>query len=266
MTVNDLAARGFDRAGDAYERGRPSYPRAAVDLLVRELGIAAGSDVLDVGAGTGKFTRLLAPTGARLVAVEPAAGMRAVLAGVLPGLPVLEGSAEALPLGHASVDTVVVAQAFHWFDGPAALAEIARVLRPGGGLGLIWNVRDESAGWVADLTALLDEHAGEAPRYRNGHWRAAFDSTPLFAPLAEHRFASEHAGDVAAMRDRVASVSFVAALPDDARERLLRRVEAVVAPQADAAGRVVMPCRTDVYWTRARPPGASAGRRPAGPP
>jgi SAM-dependent methyltransferase len=249
VSVHHLAKRGFDLAGTAYERGRPSYPQDAVDLLCTELGIGPGRDVLDLAAGTGKLTRLLVPSGARLVAVEPVAGMHRVLAEMLPDLPVLDGTAEALPLADASIDAVVVAQAFHWFDGPRALTEIARVLRPGGGLGLLWNLRDESVGWAAELSALLDRHAGDAPRYRHRAWLAAFDGTHGFGPLQKRQFAYEQVLTLATMRDRVSSISFVACLPGAEREALLDEATALLARVADAEGRITMPYRTDVFWT-----------------
>lgn len=261
VRVHHLAARGFDLVGAVYERGRPSYPREAIDLLCAELGIGPGRDVLDLAAGTGKLTRLLVPSGARLVAVEPVVGMRRVLAEALPDLPILDGTAEALPLGDASVDAVTVGQAFHWFDGPRALAEIARVLRPGGGLALIWNLRDESVGWVAELSSLLDRYAGGAPRYWQRGWLAAFGGGHSFGPLQERRFVYEQVGTLATMRDRVASISFIACLPDPEREAFLGQATALLAANADADGRITMPYRTDVFWTTAgavqRPPDIS---------
>ncbi|HEX8802631.1 MAG TPA: class I SAM-dependent methyltransferase, partial [Acidimicrobiales bacterium] len=145
------AALGFDANAGDYERGRPSYPAEAVALVVGRGGIGPGRRVLDLAAGTGKMTRLLLPTGADVVAVEPVAGMRAALerlAAASPGLEVLDGTAENLPLPDGSVDAVTVAQAFHWFDPPVALAEMRRVLRPGGHLFLVWNVRDREHDWV----------------------------------------------------------------------------------------------------------------------
>ncbi|MGH8910302.1 MAG: class I SAM-dependent methyltransferase [Egibacteraceae bacterium] len=249
--VHHFAARGFDVAGEVYERGRPSYPQAAVDLLIAELGIGPGRDVLDLAAGTGKLTRLLAPAGARLVAVEPVAGMRRVLAGVMPGLRILDGVAEAIPLPDGALDAVVVGQAFHWFDAPAALAEIARVLRPGGRLGLVWNSRDESEPWVARLSALLDRHAGDAPRHRDLAWRPALAASPRFGPLTERAFRHDHAGTAATHRDRVASVSFIACLAPPERAAFLDEVTALLTRHADPDG-LVMPYRTTVFWTALR--------------
>src|ERR687891_580880 len=190
-SVHESAARGFARASEDYERGRPTYPPEALALLTRVLGLEPGRTVLDLAAGTGKLTRALAPTGVRLVAVEPVAAMRAKLAESLPAARVLAGTAERVPLADGSVDAVAVGQAFHWFDGDAALAEIHRVLRPGGRLGLVWNVRDEAVGWLAALTRLVDSHVGTGPTFRSGAWQRAFDSSSLFGPLQAARFPTE---------------------------------------------------------------------------
>ena len=132
-------ATSFGAATRAYERGRPSYPAEALDWLLPD----GARRVLDLGAGTGKLTRDLAARGLDVVAVDPSAGMRAELGRVLPDIPVLAGSAEHIPLDAGSVDAVLVAQAWHWVDPKAAVPEIARVLKPGGRLGLLWNVRVE---------------------------------------------------------------------------------------------------------------------------
>jgi SAM-dependent methyltransferase len=187
--------------------------------------------------------------------------MRERLAGAGPGVRVLAGTAEAVPLAGGAVDAVTVGQAFHWFDGPRAVAELHRVLRPGGRVGLLWNVRDESVPWMAAVTAILDRHAGDAPRHRDGRWRAAFDAVAGFTPLRVRRFRHRHELDRAALGDRFASISFVAALPDTTRARVLAEIEQVVAaePTLAGAGPVAVPYRTDLFWTeRLTPP---AGRR-----
>src|SRR3954469_2477264 len=204
MPIHEAAARGFQQASEVYERGRPTYPPEAIERLVAALGIGPGATVVDLAAGTGKLTRQLVPSGARLLAVEPVEAMRATFARVLPGVTILEGTAEAMPLPDASADAVVVGQAFHWFDGPAALAEIHRVLRPGGHLGLIWNVRDESVAWMGQIAALTAPYRATAPSGSTGDWRTAFATTPLFTPLAEWHIASWQDGDATTVVDRVA--------------------------------------------------------------
>jgi len=161
MAVHDVAARGFGDAAEAYEQARPSYSADAVAWLVEQLGITPGATVCDLAAGTGKLTRVLVPAGAALLAVEPVEGMRTVLHRELPAVPVAAAVAEALPFADGALDAVTVAQAFHWFDRPRAYAELARVLRPGGGLSLVWNTRDRTAErmtWKSSRRARQIEH------------------------------------------------------------------------------------------------------------
>lgn len=262
MEVRSEAMVGFGRTADAYERGRPGYPAEAVALLAEALDLRPGATVVDVGAGTGKLTRALLPTGAHLVAVEPVAQMRRRFAEALPGIEVRDGTAGHLPIGDAEVDAVVCGQAFHWFAEPEVLAEFARVLRPGGHLGLIWNVRDLSVPWVARLTAIIDTRAGDTPRHESGAWRLAFDDQPWFGELDSASVDHVHVLPLPAMLERYASTSFVAALPDDERADLLGQVAAVLAQVAGAAGTVAHPYRTDVWWAALSDPGAGR-RRPA---
>ena len=247
MSTHPTAAAGFGRAADAYERGRPSYPDAAVAYLAAELRLGPAGRVLDLAAGTGKLTRLLAEGGADVVAVEPVAAMRAVLAEAMPEITVLDGTAEVIPLGSASVDAVTVAQAFHWFDAEAALAEIHRVLRRGGGLGLIWNAMDSSPEWVAVLKELVQGVRGPVPQYRGSPWRDAFRSSGLFTPLNERSFAFTHELSEDGLVDRVCSTSYVAALPDADRSPLVDQVRALVA---DVPRPLVLRYRTDVFCCR----------------
>jgi ubiquinone/menaquinone biosynthesis C-methylase UbiE len=152
--IHDAAAAGFAVGAGAYVTGRPDYPPEAAQWLREVLGLGPGKTVLDLGAGTGKFIRYLKDTGARVVAVEPVDAMRAELSRRHHDVDALAGTAEAIPLPDASLDAVVCAQAFHWFATTRALPEIRRVLRVGGMLGLIWNVRDESVPWVAAVSAI----------------------------------------------------------------------------------------------------------------
>lgn len=257
--MHDIAARGFAAAGEMYERGRPDYPPDAVTALVTHLGITAGARVVDLGAGTGKLTRRLVGTGARLVAVEPVADMRAACAQMLPDIPVVGASAEALPFRAGAVDAVVVGTAFHWFDGPAALWEVHRVLRPGGRLGLVWLARDETVEWVAELVQLVDAYKqGDPPRYTDGRWRRPFadpEGAALFTPLEAAQFPFAHQADRATAVARVASTSFVGVLSPQARQEVLRRAEALFDTHPATHGRETLhlPYRADVYWCARRP-------------
>jgi SAM-dependent methyltransferase len=144
-------ARSFGAAAEEYERARPTYPDTAVDWLIP----ASAHTVLDLGAGTGKFTRALVARGLDVIAVEPLEEMREILQRQLPDVPAIAGTAEGIPLQDASVDAVTAAQAWHWVDESRALPEVARVLRPGGALCLIWNRREEGVGWVRRLTEVM---------------------------------------------------------------------------------------------------------------
>lgn len=248
--IHDAAARGYQSAVEHYERGRPSYPDDALSFIVNELAIGPQSTVVELGAGTGKFTDLLVFTDATIVAVEPVPAMREALARNCPTVTVLDGTAEAIPVGDASADALVAAQAFHWFDGERALPEIHRVLREGARLGLIWNVRDEASDWSERLTAIFDRLSGpDAPRYKHGTWRQAFESTDLFGPL--HHWVAYHVHHVSrqAFIDRVMSVSYVASAPVDEREQVLAEVAGLLESDPELRGRdeLVMPYRTDVY-------------------
>lgn len=162
---------------EACDLARPSYPDDAVAWLIEKLGIKPGRQILDLAAGTGALTALLADVGADIVAVEPVASMRDRLRARLPGVPVLAGVPEALPLADQSVDAVVVARAFHWFDVRRAMDEIARVVRPGGCLGLIWNARDRSAEWVDQVWSVMDQAKRPAWRREASSWSPWTEAT-----------------------------------------------------------------------------------------
>jgi SAM-dependent methyltransferase len=251
MPVHEVAVQGFGAGADAYERGRPSYPPDAVAWLVDALQIGADTTLVDLAAGTGKLTRLLAPTGAWIAAVEPVDEMRALLRHTLPEAAALAATAEALPFAPASVDAVTVAQAFHWFDATTAFAELARVLRPGGRLGLIWNARDSSVDWVAELWSIMDQVERRAPWRDHDRWSdAALGERDPFGPLHEATFHHEQRVAPATLRARFASVSHVAVLPDDRRRAVLDQIDAVLAAHPDTAGRdeIAIPYRVDAYW------------------
>jgi SAM-dependent methyltransferase len=248
--VHRAATGGYSRAAEVYERSRPDYPSEAVDRLIQELEISEDCSVLDLGAGTGKLTRMLLSTGARITAVEPVSEMREALARAVPGGAVIAGTAEAIPAADGAFDAVVCAQAFHWFAGERALAEIHRVLRPRGRLALLWNLRDESVGWVRQLSNIIDGYRGETPDERTGLWRVAFSSTDLFGTLHQLRFQHRQTLDREGLVDRVASVSYIAILTEEDRARVLDEVRELARSHPDLAGRdrFELPYVTDLYW------------------
>lgn len=252
-------AQGFDRVADRYERGRPDYPSAAVEFLAEAVGIRPGRVVLDVGAGTGKFTREIARFGADLRAVEPMPKMREQFAPRLPDVPLLVGTAEQLPVGDASVDAIVCAQAFHWFDTPRAAEEFARVLRPGGALGLIWNVRDERVPWVRELTTILDRYDAGGPRGRSQSWRTPLEATGRFTPLEHREFPHVQRAPPETIVDRALSVSYIGILPAETQASVAAEVRALLTRSPATAGRaeVDLPYRTDAFVAhRAESPAA----------
>jgi SAM-dependent methyltransferase len=246
--VHAAAQSGYTREAATYARGRPDYPEALLGWLRDAMQLAPGRRVADVGAGTGKFTRLLTATGTEVLAIEPVDAMRAEL-DRLPGVRALPGTAQSLPVGTASLDAITCAQAFHWFAHTAVLDEFARVLRPGGRLGLVWNVRDESVDWVRRITDLTLPLEGDAPRYYKGDWRKAFPH-PAFSPLEEAAFAHAHVGPPGqVIVDRIMSVSFIAAQPGATRNDVRAALRDLIATQPDLAGRdtIAFPYRTVAY-------------------
>jgi SAM-dependent methyltransferase len=249
--IHPVAAQGFAGTVESYRRSRPSYPPDAVAWLVDALGIAPGRTVVDVGAGTGKFTSLMAATGASIVAVEPLEAMRAALAGELTVVKILEGTAEAMPLADGSADAITVAQAFHWFDLPRALPEFQRVLRPVGRLGVIWNDLDVSVPWVAEFNAIIavprvgTPHPSESGAADLGNW---------FGPQVRARFGHAHVHDRESLLDRVNSMSFVAVQPEAGRAEIFERVGALVDGHPQLAGRETfdLPYVTEAFWAERR--------------
>jgi SAM-dependent methyltransferase len=222
------AATAFSDAAMVYEHARPGYPPEVLAWLGEHLGLGPRRLVLDLAAGTGKLTRGLLGHGATVVAVEPVEGMRRTLAATVPGAMVVAGVAQAIPLASGSVDALTVAQAMHWFATAAAIEEMHRVLRPGALLAVVWNRRDLSDPLQATLERLMAPLQGDTPSGTSGEWHRALgdasDGGPRFVPDAQLRVPWRQPADVEAVADRVASVSFVAALDRPRRERLLEEV------------------------------------------
>jgi SAM-dependent methyltransferase len=245
--IHHTAADGFARSADAYVRGRPDYPPEITGWLRDSIRLRPGMTAADLGAGTGKFTPYLLETGASVIAVEPVDQMREKIS-ALP-VEVIEGSAVSIPLPSESVDAIVCAQSFHWFANAAALAEIHRLLKPGGRLGLVWNAKDDRVEWVAKFDQILERYQGDTPRYRSGNWRKAFP-TMGFGPLHEARFAHGHTGPAReVILDRIRSISFMAKLPPEEWNVVEQELEAMIMEEFGNADTIIVPYETFAYWT-----------------
>jgi len=221
----------FGSEAAAYERGRPSYPPEAIDWLLP----AGAQDVLDLGAGTGKLTTRLVERGLDVVAVDPIAEMLEVLGKSLPDTPALLGTAEEIPLADNSVDAVLVAQAWHWVNPQRAIPEVARVLRPGGRLGLVWNTRDARLGWVRELGRIIG-HDGDPVR----------DKVTLSEPFTgveRHQVEWTNYLTPQALIDLVASRSYCITSPTEVRAKTLDQVRELLAthPALANAGGLALP-------------------------
>jgi len=221
----DAQAASFGQAAAAYARARPGYPAEAVRWMLR----GVPERVLDLGAGTGALTKELARTVPDVVAVERSIDMLREVRG--PHVARVAGVAEALPLRRCSVDAVFVAQAWHWFDHDVACREAARVLRPGGSLCLVWNIRDESVEWVAQLGAVM--HSGGEYDMRSENPPVA----PPFGAVERRDFRWAHELARGAVLDLVASRSYVIALDSARRLELLQEVEQLLAEHPALKGK-----------------------------
>lgn len=247
--IHHSAAKGFTANAATYVKGRPGYPSEVKDWLRDDLSLCEGKIALDLGSGTGKFIPYLESTGATAIAVEPIPAMLSQLVNLHPTIDAKRGSAEDIPLSDCSVDAVVCAQAFHWFANRKSLAEIRRVLKPGGFLGLIWNVRDESVRWVAALTEIMRHYEGDTPRYHSQEWRRLFPCDG-FGPLLEQYFPNEHKGPPEhVIIDRILSVSFIAALSPTEQSRVAAEIRELIAATPELAGKseVTFPYETAVF-------------------
>jgi ubiquinone/menaquinone biosynthesis C-methylase UbiE len=239
-SVHPSVLAGFGSAAGAYDRVRPEYPPDAVAWLVERLRITAESTVVDLAAGTGKLTRALVPTGARVVAVEPVDDMRAHIA-----TESLSGYAEAMPFPDGFADAVTVGQAFHWFSTDRALTEIARVLRPEGGLGLIWNGRENDVPIQQAFTDIVEELRTNEAAWKRDAWRDVLEASPLFGPIEETAVTWERKLDADELVELASSISFVAAAEPARRAAVLERIRALAAD-----GPVDFPYVTNVFVTR----------------
>ena len=274
--IHTAASVGFgSKEGTAaYERGRPSYPIDAVDFLIQQAllnrplpadGQKETLHFLDVGAGTGIFTRLLAERLSlretssrcfRLTAVEPVEAMRDKFREVTAAsIPIVAGSGSNLSmLPSSSVAGIFCAQSFHWMATAATLTEFARVLQPAGAVLLIWNTRDRRKGWVDSLEAIIDGYySPDVPRQQTGQFKTVFAAEPAFSAL-QSRIIDDgvrQTGDLSLMMDRVMSISVISALPDDEKKRAQQRVSEAFTQHRDTAGlsEYTLPYVTETYWS-----------------
>jgi SAM-dependent methyltransferase len=240
-------SRSFELVAGLYEQARPEYPQEAVEWVAAKLELGRDSTIADLGAGTGKLTRALLVTGARVIAIEPGDAMRAELERALPEVAALRGAAEDIPLADASVDCIAVGQAFHWFRHDEAFPELHRVLRPGGGLALLWNSRDHAQPIQQEVGELIQPFV---PPGRLGpeHWAQALRESELFTAPEEAHFRWVQKLDADGLAARIGSVSFVAAAAPEAKAELDARLREVATR---LGGAVDFPYVTDVYVSRA---------------
>jgi SAM-dependent methyltransferase len=222
-----------------------------IEFLRDELGLTPETVVADIGSGTGFLSELFLLNGNTVVGVEPNDKMRAaaeVLLGHYQSFWCINGTAEETTLEDASAGLVTAAQAFHWFDAERAVAEIHRALRPGGGLGLIWNAFDTSVDWVAALQALVHSNRRGEPQYGRSGWRETLVGSRSFGPIAERTFGLVQELDTDGLLARIGSTSYIATLPDAARDQLFHEIRTLVA---DLPRPLHLPYRTDTFVARA---------------
>eukprot|EP00834_Sanchytrium_tribonematis_P001817 NODE_47_length_32105_cov_1.240892.p16 type:complete len:249 gc:universal NODE_47_length_32105_cov_1.240892:5197-5943(+) len=244
MSIQQTAAQGFNHQVDAYDRGRPDYPADAILHLIHELNITNDMKLVDLAAGTGKFTKILSQhTNASITAIEPIENMRFKFQSHL-SIPILNGTAESIPLPNESIDVVFIAQAFHWFDANKALPEIHRILKPNGKLALIWNKMDLSCHWLFNVQEMINKHNPGVLQYANTPWQSYFEASILFSTLNYKMLSIQHPATLQTVLDRATSISFISNLSNDEQETLKDEISNYLT-KIDFQ---FIPYHTDVFW------------------
>jgi SAM-dependent methyltransferase len=251
--IHRTAANGFEAACDSYQRSRPDYPLAVIDLICTTNTDMQNKTIVDLAAGTGKLTRLLSLTGAKKnIAFEPVKGMREKLYSI-PDITVVNGIAEDIPIEDEGVDIVTVGQAFHWFNGQQALKEIYRILKPSGKLYLFWQLRDvERCPWLGMMNKIIDQWQPLGhPHYQTMKWQDAFNNTSsIFSPLIYEQVSHEQYVAIDILLDRILSSSFISCLSEDDRRIALDDVITMINHHPETVGRteLLVPYQTHIYW------------------
>ncbi|BCB85625.1 class I SAM-dependent methyltransferase [Phytohabitans suffuscus] len=231
--ADQTQALSFGVAAAEYDRFRPSYPVEAARWAV---GTPPPAEVVDLGAGTGKLTRVLLAAGYQVTPVEPDAGMRAQLGASTEGVTALAGFAESVPLPDASADAVVVGQAYHWFDRERAHPEIARLLRDGGWFGAIWNHRDDREPWIAELSRITHDTPDNRGNF-DPEPAVALELSDLFGPVERREFTHREARTPESLVAMISTRSYFLTATPRRRAEIVAGVRELTATHPDLAGR-----------------------------
>ncbi len=252
--INKTAAEGFKNNTDHYLAGRAEFPHEVAGFFKNQFKITNETKILDLAAGTGKFTKLLSEnTDAQIEAVEPLNSMAEVFKKELPGVKLTDGTAESIPFADKSFDLVTVSQAFHWFDAPKAIREIYRVLKPKGTLAIIWNNKDRRVPWVLKFDDILDKEMGKIPQFRTSNWKEAFLDERYFDKLQLKTFNHSPIYTLDLVKSRVLSISYVALLNNEKKQKTLNEIKTLIDKTPETKDpSFPFPHVVEVYWSQVR--------------
>jgi len=255
MSTSLSPATNYDKAAPHYEQGRPEYPETAIRTLLTGVEYSPEMQICDLAAGTGKLSKAILAfhNNAHIVAIEPSEKMCQEFTRQLPDITIKQASATAIPLPDASVDILLVGTAFHWFCNEQALHEISRVLKPGGKLGLIWNIFDTRVPWVKEIRKLIQNYHSKTtvPSHDSAKWQKVFDTTnKSFSGLHHVTMTYTYQGSLQNITNRILSHGKVSNMADDKREELLQKVQRIAQQQLDAHNNITIPYRVEIYWTK----------------